>query len=82
MDKNGLEERLKKVSEGATRGNVASIEELMKIATELYEEKNFNLAAETFKDAAICYRIEAFVKEQKLKALSERMTPKNDPQHC
>ena len=32
----------------------------MKIATELYEEKNFNLAAETFKDAAICYRIEAY----------------------
>ena len=74
MDKTGLEERLKKVSQEATRGNVASIEELMKIATELYKEKNFNLAAETFKDAAICYRIEAF--RQRTKA--EGSKRKND----
>ena len=71
MDKTGLEERLKKVSQEATRGNVDSIEELMKIASDLYEEKNFNLAAETFKDAAICYRIEGFRRKTKADSLEQ-----------
>ena len=78
MDKTGLEERLKKVSQGATRGNVGSIEELMKIATELYEEKNFNLAAETFKDAAVCYRIEAFRRKTKAEDIERKLDSKNE----
>ena len=40
---------------------------LIKIASDLYEEKNFNLAAATFKDAAIFIESKPSVEKQKRK---------------
>ena len=54
----------------------------MEIASDLYEEKNFNLAAETFKDAAVCYRIEAFRRNTKAEDIKRELDSEKEGAAC